>query len=345
MENSTTITKLKARYLPTRNTTLANYQFHRLRQDDMEAYDIFVNRVKQEASNCSFKCNENCTVQDTLIRDQIIIGTTDNEIRKKALGEQWQLTDLITKGRQMEAASVGSQQIKTEVKQEQASVARVKPGKYSRKNRKKKQCINCSNKACKGGENCVAHIESIECFDCHTIGHFKGAAACEGKKAAKSKDKSRRVAKKKESDSDAFTDQSEDDDSHIHRVASAKGIHAAHIVGHVRRSQARCRRSGSNHPQKKRLRYEVPILIKEKVVDMYADTGADVSVMSHKLSKELELPLVKTKMRIKPYGTKKRIRCVGYYVGPIMYGNTVANVGIYVVNDKWPRNPLKIQWF
>ena len=154
-----TIAKLKARYLPTRNTTLANYQFHRLRQEDMETFDIFVNRVKQEASNCSFKCNDACTVQDTLIRDQVIIGTTDTEIRKKALGEQWQLPDLITNRRRMEAASVGSKQIKIEVKQEEGSVSRVKPGKYIRKNRKAsstKQCSNCSNKACKGGDKCVA---------------------------------------------------------------------------------------------------------------------------------------------------------------------------------------------
>ena len=64
---------------------------------------------------------------------------------------------------------------------------------------------------------------------------------------------------------------------------------------------------------------------------MFADTGADISVIPKQLSDDLQLPLVKTKMRIKPYGMKRRIRCVGYYVGPIMYGEEVANVGLYVV--------------
>ena len=64
---------------------------------------------------------------------------------------------------------------------------------------------------------------------------------------------------------------------------------------------------------------------------MFADTGADISVIPKSLAQELDLPLVKTKMRIKPYGAKKRIRCVGYYVGPVRYENEIANVGIYVV--------------
>ena len=66
---------------------------------------------------------------------------------------------------------------------------------------------------------------------------------------------------------------------------------------------------------------------------MFADTGADISVMSRKQAKELGLPLIKTKMRLKPYGGKRRIKCIGYYVGPIMHEGTVANVGIYVVKD------------
>ena len=64
---------------------------------------------------------------------------------------------------------------------------------------------------------------------------------------------------------------------------------------------------------------------------MFADTGADISVMSKEMADELNLPLAKTDMRIKPYGMKRRIRCCGFYVGPVMYGDKMANVGIYVV--------------
>ena len=46
-----------------------------------------------------------------------------------------------------------------------------------------------------------------------------------------------------------------------------------------------------------------------------------------------ELPLIKTSMRLKPYGGERRIKCIGYYVGPVMYNGTVANIGIYVVRE------------
>ena len=130
---------------------MSNFLFHRTRQEPSEAYDTFVKRVTQEASGCDFKCGDACTVKNTLIRDQIIIGMLDDNIRKKALEEQWGLDDLVAKGRKMEAAVFGAEKIKAEIKQE-GDVARVKPGPYSRKAPKK--CGNCSNKNCKGGAQC-----------------------------------------------------------------------------------------------------------------------------------------------------------------------------------------------
>ena len=109
-----TVRLLKDRYKPTRNLTFAHYQFHKMTQKSSEAFDVFVNRVKHEASNCEFTCNDDCTVGNILIRDQIIVGTTDDSIRKEALNNQWNLQDLSNNGRKMEAASYGAQKIKCE---------------------------------------------------------------------------------------------------------------------------------------------------------------------------------------------------------------------------------------
>ena len=51
-----TVTKLKARYKPSRNQTLANFEFHKLQQRPTESFDEFVNRVKHEAASCDFSC-------------------------------------------------------------------------------------------------------------------------------------------------------------------------------------------------------------------------------------------------------------------------------------------------
>ena len=48
---------------------------------------------------------------------------------------------------------------------------------------------------------------------------------------------------------------------------------------------------------------------------------------------KLGLPLSKTKMCIKPYGSKT-MKCVGYYMGAVMHSDTVAIVGIYVVDKE-----------
>ena len=85
---------MEDRYKPTQNKTLANYDFHKLTQKKDESFDLFVNRVKHEAKYCDFSCDSNtCTVSEVLIRDQIIVGTTNDRIRKHALKEIWNLTE------------------------------------------------------------------------------------------------------------------------------------------------------------------------------------------------------------------------------------------------------------
>ena len=115
---------LKGRYDISRNKTLANFEFHKLFQKESESFDSFTVRVKHEAKTCEFSCtSETCTVKNILTRDQIIIGTSNNEIRKNALKNQWDLDNLIKGGRQLEAAARGAQRIH---ENSEAPVSRIK---------------------------------------------------------------------------------------------------------------------------------------------------------------------------------------------------------------------------
>ena len=70
-------------YEPTENKTLRNFEFRQLTQNENEAFAAWIMRVEEEGKTCYFKCTSNtCTTMDTAIRDQVIIGTTDSEIRK-----------------------------------------------------------------------------------------------------------------------------------------------------------------------------------------------------------------------------------------------------------------------
>ena len=78
--------KMKSFYKPTENLTIKNYQFRSLCQENSETFIAFCNRVDREARHCNLKCDsDTCTAQDTAIRDQILIGTTNEKIREEAI--------------------------------------------------------------------------------------------------------------------------------------------------------------------------------------------------------------------------------------------------------------------
>ena len=103
----------RTRFKLSQNTTLSNYKFRKIAQQDNESFDSFVIRVRQEAQTCNFQCShDDCTVKDVMIRDQILFGTSDDAIRRQALHDEWDLGTLVTKGRSSEAASKGAEIIK-----------------------------------------------------------------------------------------------------------------------------------------------------------------------------------------------------------------------------------------
>ena len=344
------ITRIKERYRPLRNTTLANFDFHKLKQKEDESFEIFINRMKKEANGCSFQCNPDCNIKDIMIRDQIIIGTTNDDIRKNALNNQWGLNDLIMNGRKMEAATTGAKKLTAEAgtteKAEQIVNRVHRPGKYSKKKSQRdslfkketeheqvRKCYNCSSKHCKGGKRCPAHSE--QCFQCGKRGHFKGSKACRASR--KSRD-TRRVVDDNQSSTEAShtstnteTDSQDEMEQATKRLTvTNKGLTSEvtgrHIYG-ARRVGIR-RTKPKRNPSKKR--YEIVVGIRQRPIKAFADTGADISIMSKKTADHLNIQPVKTAVKIRPYGSRT-IKCVGQYISPVRFGETVTNVQFYVV--------------
>ena len=179
------------------NQTLANYRFRKMVQEERESFETFCIKIKRESKNCNFKYGDACTVGDVVIKDKILFGTREAEIRKTTLKEDWDLATLLKKGRAMEASDRGAAVIKQEPPEE---VKRMKPGKYSRKNtqqhkggsgtwrkdtpppkhgRPHRQCKHCSDRRCEGERNCRG--KNGTCFACGQYGHFMGAELCKKK--------------------------------------------------------------------------------------------------------------------------------------------------------------------
>ena len=325
------LSKFRTRFNLSSNHTLANYKFRQITQNVDESFDQFVIRTKKESLSCNFKCQSvNCNVNDIMIRDQIILGTKDDDIRRTALHEQWNLNDLIAKGRSLEAATAGAEKIKPDIKRE-SEVYRTNPKKYSRKFKSKNnssastnsKCQSCSNPKCRGDKECPGR--KVTCFKCNKKGHFQGAAVCKQNK--KSTRRTEDDQSSSDVDSPPQTDDSDDErDSSI--TKSRRVLVKKHIVCRIKGGV----RKTSKARKQKFSRYEVQVAINSQYIKAYADTGADICVMSHETAKQLKLPLIKTKMRIRPYGSKSK-PCKGLYVGTIMFEDQVTNAKIYVLKD------------
>ena len=251
--------KLRARFKLRSNTTLANYKFRKLKQNSDESFDLFIIRVKHEAKACNFSCNDgDCTVSSTMCRDQIIFGTKDDDIRRHALHEEWDLETLTKKGRSLEAASNNADKIKLK-SEDTFDVYRMKPKRYSRKYQQKqrtpttgsrdqaapkRRCYTCSSSNCPGKRQCPGY--KVTCFSCNQRGHYRGAKAC---KKSQSASRARRLAEYTSGDSSTEHDHSDtpygssteyytdDGKSEDEQRSSRKKIHRNRVVneGRVKR--------------------------------------------------------------------------------------------------------------
>ena len=338
MKFSDMVKILKTRFKATANTTLANFRFHKISQNEGESFDAFSIRVKREALNCDFKCaSDDCTVWDTIVRDQIVIGTRNDEIRRHALKEQWNLSTVLLQGRSLESADLGASIIKKEEDPE-GSVNRTRPGKYSKKYRKefkakdskkeKARCLTCSSQKCAGKKHCPAH--KMTCFECNEKGHFRGAPACPKlHKMKRSKSESRRL---EESDSETSSSTNETSQSESSDSDSDRKVNFIKSAKHITKIRRMRRAEKKRKTKRESPRYEVEVIIKETKIKAFADTGADICIMSKKNAEELNLPIKRTRMKIKPYGSK-RVKCCGEYIGTIMFGENVTNASVYILDQ------------
>ena len=131
------------------------------------------------------KCaSDNYTAQDTPIRDQIIIGTKDNDIRQETLKRSWDLETLGREGMKMESAARGGAKINGEdiYKMGTYSFKSLKNKRIQREdhqedknhNKTSTTCYNCSKKTNfpikKHKLNRPARTS--RCYNCNRMRHF-----------------------------------------------------------------------------------------------------------------------------------------------------------------------------
>ena len=338
---------MQERFKLSSNTTMANFKFRGLKQKSAESFNQFVIRLKHESTTCNFSCSSNdCDVHATLLRDQILFGTHNDDIRRHALHEQWNLEDLIKNGRSLEAATQGANKIKPSkyanpTEETSHGTLRTQPKKYSRKSKQhnklrkpqqttsttnSSQCQTCSARECKGNTNCSGR--NVTCFSCNKKGHYKNSRAC------KNTAKTWRTNNDPEesdfsNDNQSSASQTSESDTDSENEIKSNRARLRRLIPGVRRVRGirKTSHKKKNHTPGK---YNVEVIINETPILAFADTGADICITSLRNAKKMKLPLEKSKIRIQPYGSKAK-PCIGKYTGTIMHGSAVANTTIYVL--------------
>ena len=92
----TTVEKLTAYFAPHQNITYEVYNFRQAKQKEEESLDSYHTRLRQLAKTCKF------TDTDKEIKEHIILSCSSNSLRRRALREDYSLTDLLKIGRALE---------------------------------------------------------------------------------------------------------------------------------------------------------------------------------------------------------------------------------------------------
>ena len=309
-------TKMEAYYAPTENATLMNYQFRELIQKPNETFPSFCNRVESEAKFCHFKCaNDACTAEEVAVRDQIIIGTTNNKIREEALMKSWALKDLRVEGMKLESASRGEAEIS-------GSAEVNKLGRYSYSNIRSQQtpryhdrgkqfskeitCYNCDEKftgpASKHKESCKA--KSSKCSNCGKWGHYP--KCCRSKPV--------RFASTENQDKAEQPPEPPIYHASLFRVTSLQ-----YDIKHT-------------SPVNNEGDFSVNVVANGSLAKVVADTGAKVSVCGSYQAKKWKLmeKMVPTSAKIKPYNSEP-IPVAGIAKCAVTFGTSSIPVDWYII--------------
>ena len=142
---------------------MLRYKFLTYKEKEGQSFDEFMTQLKKLSSGCEFG-----ELKNSLIKDIVVIGVTDDSLREKMFREpNLTLERAIALGQSTEQTKILSKELKQE-----AEIYGIKFSKkentYSQGAKKIKQCKYCGRTHIRGA--CTAFHQT--CNKCHKKGHF-----------------------------------------------------------------------------------------------------------------------------------------------------------------------------
>lgn len=198
--------KFQEYFMPRENEIYERYQFNKIKQVEGQSFDEFLTIIKTQAARCNYG-----TLQETLIRDKIVIGVLLDSTREKLLIEP-----KLTLKRAIDICKLCEQTKKelNEIKEEHSSqmptpsiINAVKSGDTTKGKHKIFLCHRCGTKH--APRKCPAYGKA--CTACGVMGHFA--------KKCRSKNKSKKeMGNKKVNEIYKETSSEEEQDLYLHEV-------------------------------------------------------------------------------------------------------------------------------
>ncbi len=218
---------LKEYFEPKRNEIYERYIFYTCDQGPEEPVDTWVTRLRQLIKQCNFAQAE----RDSLLRDRIVLGTTDKAARLRMLREKDLTLNLAIE--MLRASEITSSQIrvidKTANTEETVSFTkRRSQGSSARPPKNEgRLCKFCCQIHVWGRDNCPAYGK--ECGDCGRANHASGSVLCKNDKGGRGGKDRNKGQKSRKNRGANFVDEEEaslysDDSCYsvIHTVAHMK---------------------------------------------------------------------------------------------------------------------------
>ena len=247
-------------------------------------------------------------VQNTLIRDQIIVGACNEAIREDALKIQWDLANLTQNGCTIEFSAVALTEIKPDLKFDVN-----KAGKYSKRSKDSKRntkakftCWKCEKESCSSYDKCEY---SNKCPKCKKYGHAPNSRICKGGREGRKEKHCRRGNKCKNANRTEATSSSQEsspsdanssDTEYTSSTTSLSNSHTEPVHSVIKNKKKRhpkiltldmkakrrggCRKkhikTHAFSTRKVKGDFRTSILINNTEIEVLVDTGADVNVIA-----------------------------------------------------------------
>jgi len=255
----------------------------------------FANEIEELATQCQF--DTNLYNKARAMKDAIIFGTSDEQLRREALAKDYNLNELKTAALGYEQSRKSSGAIKKEQidndecrrvyteQQLEEIIAKVQAGKFSYQQLKKSRseetqstppgkCLNCPpNYRPHSSSKCPAIGKT--CMVCRQKNHFAKSKACKGAASVKTV---------KEEEAYQY-----DDDV----------VGCIETIGHT------------NSTGKRDQSTMVKVEINSNPVEMFVDSGCNRTLLPISMYKPAMGPLEEANIKFRPYGTNVILKCHG----------------------------------